>query len=90
MHEWPTSGWLYDQSDDRPGNLGIWIDYRIAKAYYEQATDKRVAIRRMLNIPDYRQFLEESGYRATFEKPVTATAPSGQGGDASRFLIEQR
>lgn len=40
----------------------IQTGYRIARAYYDRATDKRAAIREMLNIDDYRRFLENSGW----------------------------
>lgn len=58
-----TAGWLYggERKDGRPADLGYWIGYRIAKAYYAQAPDKQAAIRDMLNIHDARAFLEASG-----------------------------
>jgi hypothetical protein len=67
MNDWSTSGWLYRDATNRPDNLGIWIGYRIAQAYYQQAPDKRLAIRNMLHIRDYRQFLLESGYAGQFD-----------------------
>ncbi len=40
----------------------IDIGYRIVSAHYEGSSDKEEAIRRIMNISDYQQFLEESGY----------------------------
>lgn len=58
------NGWLYYQKDkSRPKDLGYWMGYKITKAYYDKASDKNVAIREILNIQDFKSFLEKSGYR---------------------------
>lgn len=59
-----TSNWLYqgDKAKDRPADLGYWMGYRIAKAYYDKAADKRVAVREILQFTDPKAFLEASGY----------------------------
>jgi hypothetical protein len=58
------SGWLYqgDKSKDRPADLGYYMGYRICKAFYDRASDKAEAVRRILNIADAEGFLRESGY----------------------------
>ena len=63
------SRWFYNAqaSKDRPDNLGYWMGYRIASAYYARAADKEEAIRAMLRIQDAERFLEESGYADQFE-----------------------
>lgn len=38
------------------------MGYRIAQAYFERATDKRLAIRDILLMDDPQDFLERSGY----------------------------
>lgn len=62
------AGWLYggDSSDDRPADLGYWIGYKIAAAYYARAADKRAAVRDILEIRDFEAFLEQSGYGDAF------------------------
>ena len=40
-----TSRWLYNGTVDKPGDLGYWVGYRITKAYYQRASDKRRALR---------------------------------------------
>lgn len=59
-----SAGWLYDSSrKDRPADLGYWMGYKIASAYYERATDKRRAIAEILDAAtDPFGFLERSGY----------------------------
>ena len=58
------SKWLYNgqSAKDRPGDLGYYMGYRIAKAYYEQATDKRQAIIDMIELTLPMQFLQKSKY----------------------------
>lgn len=57
-------GWLYGKprQEGRPNDLGYWMGYKICKAYYDQAADKKQAIADILNINDARAFLEASGY----------------------------
>jgi uncharacterized protein YjaZ len=73
MHGEEMSGWLYggELKDGRPADLGYWIGYRIAKAYYARAQDKQAAIHDMLNIDDARAFLDASG----FEQEMAAAGP---------------
>lgn len=62
MHEDGNRGWLYGRrAPGEPNDLGYWIGYRIAKAYYERVTDKTRALRDMLNIRDFDAFLSTSG-----------------------------
>jgi hypothetical protein len=55
-------GWLYSDSPGRPHDLGYWEGYRIAQSYYDRAPDKQKAVRDILNISDFGQFLVASGY----------------------------
>ena len=58
------SKWVYNgsKSTDRPGDLGYYIGYKIAEAYYRRAKDKRQAVRDILNINGFDAFLKASGY----------------------------
>lgn len=58
------SKWLYNgqSAKDRPGDLGYYMGYRIAKAYYEQSTDKRQAIIDMIELTLPMEFLQKSKY----------------------------
>ena len=68
MYEEEVSPWLYSPTTDgRPQNLGYWMGYKIVQAYYSNATDKTKAIDDILNIQDYRSFLERSQYENKFE-----------------------
>jgi hypothetical protein len=59
------NNWIANSSKSTADNLpdqGYWVGYQICKAYYEKAEDKKQAIYDMLNIKDYRKFLNESGW----------------------------
>lgn len=59
------SAWLYNGlgTPERPGDLGYWVGYRIAKAYYRQAKDKKAALRDIIEVSDAKAFLAKSGWR---------------------------
>jgi hypothetical protein len=56
------SKWLYNSTHDKPGDLGYWVGYRICKAYYQHAKDKRQAFHDILEISDPKLFLAKSGW----------------------------
>lgn len=57
------SGWMYGgQAPDRPPDLAYFLGYRIAEAYYLRAANRRDAIRDILMVTDYAEFLMSSGY----------------------------
>jgi hypothetical protein len=67
MHSSDVSRWLYNQGSstataDRPGDLGYFIGYRIAKAYYDKQTDKAAAVGGIIKATDADAFLAASGY----------------------------
>ena len=64
MYGEDRSRWLYGSSggNGRPVDLGYWIGYKIAEAYYERSPDKQAAVRAIFEITDAKQFLEASRY----------------------------
>jgi Predicted Zn-dependent protease (DUF2268) len=58
------SEWFYngEGSPQWLGDLGYWVGYRIVKSYYQHATDKREAIRDILEVTDPKAFLAKSGW----------------------------
>jgi hypothetical protein len=64
MHGTDVDNWFYrDPPGERPADIGYFVGYRIAEAYYNQAADKRDAIRHLLTTPDFVGLLKQSGYR---------------------------
>ena len=59
--------WMYNGvgTPDKPGDLGYWVGYRIAKAYYAQARDKKQAIATLLNVDNDSapKILKDSGWQ---------------------------
>jgi hypothetical protein len=58
------SHWLYNGlgTPEKPGDLGYWVGWRIAKAYYLKAADKRAALRTLLDLKDPKQILADSDW----------------------------
>ncbi|MGB6604656.1 MAG: DUF2268 domain-containing putative Zn-dependent protease [Steroidobacteraceae bacterium] len=56
------SRWLYNGTLEKPGDLGYWVGYRICKAYYQHAANKRQAFRDIVEISDPKLFLAKSGW----------------------------
>jgi uncharacterized protein YjaZ len=46
----------------KPADLGYWVGYRIVKSYYQHATDKRRALREILEMTDPKAFVANSGW----------------------------
>ena len=59
-----VSRWMFqgDRAKDRPADLGYYVGYKICAELYRRMTDKRQAVRRILQITDPEAFLKESGY----------------------------
>jgi hypothetical protein len=55
--------WLYNTGRHPTPDLGYWVGYRIVRAYYDNAADKRQAIRDILEMTDAHAFLAASGWR---------------------------
>jgi hypothetical protein len=66
MDDVDPSAWLYNggqAGSERPADLGYFVGYRIARAYYERAADKSTAIGDILEASDVPALLAASGYR---------------------------
>lgn len=71
MNDTKYYGWLYGsegRKEGRPMDLGYWMGYKIAKAYFDKATNKQQAVADILNVSDFNQFLSKSGYLAKYVK----------------------
>jgi hypothetical protein len=63
--ETDLSTWFYNHpgTPEWPPDLGYWVGYRIVKAHYQRASDKRLALEQMFGITDAKAFLAQSGWR---------------------------
>jgi hypothetical protein len=62
-----TKTWMYNgmvPPDKNHGavDIGYWVGYRIASAYYARTSDKRAAVRDLLELKDPEAILRASGY----------------------------
>jgi len=57
------SRWVDNSTMEQGNDLGYWVGYRIAKAYYLRAADKQQAVREILEMSDPKAFLAKSGWR---------------------------
>lgn len=80
------SMWLYNggkvpssgKPGERPADLGNYFGHRICQAYYERASDKKQAIKDMLEVRDFAGFLAASGYeRILAARYKSAVEPTG-------------
>ncbi len=62
---WIYNGWNKKALGNRPSDLAYYVGYRITKAYYDRSVDKKAAIREILSIRDFDEFLRESGYNGS-------------------------
>lgn len=65
MHGTNVSRWLYNQGNATaqwPGDLGYFIGYRIAQAFYAKSTDKAAALRELIAQKNSSDILQRSGY----------------------------
>jgi hypothetical protein len=62
------SNWLYqgEEAKTRPADLGYYMGYKIAESYYKHSSDKKMAVKEMLEITDFPAFLAASKYPAKF------------------------
>ena len=57
------SRWVDNSTMEKGNDLGYCVGYRICKAYYRRATDKRQALREILELSDPHAFLAKSGWQ---------------------------
>jgi hypothetical protein len=57
------SAWFDNTTKEDVGQLGYWVGYRIAKAYFSNAAHPRAAIRELIQLTDAHDLLAKSGWR---------------------------
>ena len=64
MNGTATGDWMFvtPANKEWPQDLGYFIGYRIAEAYYQRMPDRTRALRDVLSVTDHRAFLKASGY----------------------------
>jgi hypothetical protein len=67
IRTWMYNGRLPPGRNHGAVDIGYWVGAQIARAYYERATDKRVAVRELIRLHEPKQVLVESGYASYAE-----------------------
>jgi Predicted Zn-dependent protease (DUF2268) len=64
MNGTDVSYWLFqgDEAKDRPADLGYYIGYKICESYYRNVPNKTRAVKDIIEVKDFEQFLKLSGY----------------------------
>src|SRR5213594_521432 len=62
IRTWMYNGMVPAGQNHGAVDIGYWVGYRIAAAYYARAADKRAAVRELLELRDPVAVLRESGY----------------------------
>lgn len=57
------SAWADNSTFEKGGDLGYWVGYRIVRAYYQRAADKKQAVGEILELSDPKAFLQKSGWQ---------------------------
>lgn len=67
--------WIYNYTpgSQEPYDLGYWVGYRIAKAYYLQASNKHDAVRALIEQDDPKAILAASGWTPGMWMPAKVT-----------------
>ena len=65
MYGEETGDWLFyppKQHPDWPTDLGYFMGYKIVESFYRNAPDKEQALRAILQVTDYKDLVNRSGY----------------------------
>jgi hypothetical protein len=68
MNGTDISNWLYNgqSSKSRPADLGYFMGFQICQAFYNSMADKNLAIKMILEINNFEEFLIKSNYEKKF------------------------
>lgn len=68
-----TKDWMFKKPSDpnQPKDVGYVIGARIVESFYNNHPDKQEAIKKILSVTDYSEFLAQSRYEDKFKSPAT-------------------
>lgn len=67
IRTWMYNGRVPPGKNHGAVDIGYWVGAQIARAYYQRASDKHMAVRELILLREPRQILAESGYAAYAE-----------------------
>lgn len=67
LQEKNDSDWFYNaETEDFPRDMGYYVGYKICQSYYQNAQDKKKAIKEIVELNNHESFLKESKYDEKF------------------------
>src|SRR3546814_20642175 len=69
------SDWVYNAGPATPGDLGYWVDSRIAKPYYTNAPPQQQALRELFEMSSLSASLAKTGRSTRLEFAHAQTQP---------------
>jgi len=79
-----TGPWLFNHHPDTgwPIDMGYWLGYRIAQAFYDRSANKREALHELLQVTDFSRLLDASHYlqarpACVEERPIAVSGSAG-------------
>jgi hypothetical protein len=72
MHGKESGAWMANNATatpDHPADLGYYLGYKIAEAFYARASDKRRAVAEIIQVTDFDEFLARSAYADKMRSP---------------------
>lgn len=71
MDSTDLSKWAYNYraGSDEPYDMGYWVGYRIAKAYYLRSDDRKAALKQLIELEDPKAILDASGWTPGMTMP---------------------
>ena len=68
MREQKDSNWFYNaETEEFPRDMGYYIGFKICQSYYQNAKDKKQAVKEIVELNNYDSFLKESKYDEKFK-----------------------
>jgi hypothetical protein len=69
MHGSETGDWMWAKPKDpeQPRHVGYAMGFRIVESYYKNSKNKQQAVKEILSVTNYKDFLNKSGYTSKFE-----------------------
>jgi hypothetical protein len=71
MDSTDLSKWAYNYrpGSDEPYDMGYWVGYRIAKAYYLHSDDRKAALKQLIELKDPKAIIQASGWTPGMTMP---------------------
>jgi len=90
MDSTDLSKWAYNYrpGSDEPYDMGYWVGYRIAKAYYLRSDDRKAALKQLIELEDPKAILKASGWTPGMTLPEAHVTHRSNAQEPSAHLAQ--